>query len=339
MSLIDEFVGLFEVWEVARPYLHLIVDEREMELIVAMDGRSRTVAEVADLLEMSRDEASAFLERCYSRTVVNKAVEDGVVRYAPADFYARLDEFVKFGNWDDVPAADRRAIDRRFLEAFIDRHRANVARKMEGLAAESALPNDTVLLLGEVEAMLDAASDIVVQPCDCRRAGQNCDRPVETCIWLDEGAREALARGHGRRISTDEAKELVRWADRKGLMHTGDSEWRTRGLHAICNCCACDCYPFRAAQKLGSKGVWPRSRYVALYDPQRCSFCGACVRRCHFDAFYHDGATVEVDGKVQQAVRFDPERCWGCGLCANTCPTEAIEMARLGEEIQEGLGT
>jgi formate hydrogenlyase subunit 6/NADH:ubiquinone oxidoreductase subunit I len=98
------------------------------------------------------------------------------------------------------------------------------------------------------------------------------------------------------------------------------------GVHAICNCCACDCYPFRAAEALGSMGAWPRIRYLADYDTNQCSFCGACVRRCHFDAFYHDGSMVKVNDKEKKTVFFDPEKCWGCGLCANTCPTDAILM-------------
>ena len=334
MMLVDEFMVVFGVWEVAWPYIHMIVDEQEMELIVGMQGQPMTVDEVADLLGVDADQAADFLRKCYSRCVVNKTLADGVPKYAPSDFYARLDHFAKFENWDDIPEEGRRLIDRSFLDQFIARHRSNVERKMQGLSAESALPNDTVMLLSEIEEMIDAATDIIVQPCDCRRLGQNCNRPVETCIWLDEGAREALDRGHGRRLTRAEAKELVRWADQKGLMHTADSEWQTRGLHAICNCCACDCYPFRAAQELGSKEVWPKSRYIAVHDRARCTLCGACVKRCHFDAFYHDGSTVEVDGKTRKNVMFDPEKCWGCGLCANTCPATAIEMKGL-QEVKE----
>jgi ferredoxin len=330
MTLADEFMLSFGVWDVARPYIHMIVDEQEMELVVGMQGRSMTVSQVAGLFGTSVEQAASFLQRCYSRCIVNKSVEGGLTRYVATDFSARLDHFAKYENWDDIPAHARKAIDRRFLDEFISKHRSNVQRKMQGLTSENMLPNDTVLLLGEVEEMIEAAAEIVVQPCDCRRLGQNCDRPVEVCIWLDEGARAALDRGHGRRLTKEEAKDLVRWADRKGLMHTADSEWHERGLHAICNCCACDCYPFRAAQELNSKGVWPRSRYVAVYDPERCNLCGTCVRRCHFAAFYHDGSTVEVDGKTRKGVLFDPERCWGCGLCVSTCPEGAITMRQLG---------
>ena len=326
MTLVDGFIEAFDVWEEARPYLHLMVDQDEMRLVVAVQGRDVTVEEAADLLGISPKRAADLLRHAYARHVVDQVLDEGVTRYKPGTFWHRLDHFAKFENWDDIPADDRQRINRRFLDEFIAKHRANVARKMQGLEAENALPNDTVLLLHEVEEMLAAATHIIVQPCDCRRLGQNCDRPVETCIWLDDAALAALDRGRGRRLTREEAIALVRRADRAGLMHTADSEWRTRGLHAICNCCACDCYPFLAAQELGSKGVWPRSRYVAVHHPEVCNLCGACVKRCHFAAFSHDGTVVEIDGKAKKNVVYDPERCWGCGLCANTCPSAAIVM-------------
>jgi len=421
MALVDEFVELFGVWEEARPYLSMIVDEDEMRLVVAMRDHAVTVDEAAELLGLPAEDATDLLLRAYSRCIVDKHKDEvagghlpalrstlrstasavclrpaeyrflcggqatsfaatggsagspggirrrcrqGHVAFSAGTFYGRLDHFAKFENWDDIPAADRRVIDRRFLDEFIARHRANVQRKMQRLPAlrstlrstasavclrtgqaasfavnadrpgeaENSLPNDTVLLLGEVEEMLDAATHIAVQPCDCRRLGQFCDRPVGTCITLDSAALQLLDRGHGQALTREEAKELVRWADQKGLMHTADSEWQTRGLHAICNCCACDCYPFRAARELGSKGAWPRSRYVAVHNAALCNLCGACVKRCHFDAFYHDGAAIGADEREKPNVSFDADRCWGCGLCANTCPSGAIAMVSCGAE-------
>ncbi len=330
MALLDQFVTAFGVWEEARPYLHLMVDEPEMQLVVAMGGQAITASQTAERLGLTPHQAAELLQRAYARHLVDKSqADDGTITYSAATFYSHLDHFAKYGRWDEIPAEERRTINRRFLDEFIAKHRPNIELKMQGLQAENALPNDTVLLLSQVEEMIEAATHIVVQPCDCRRLGQNCDRPVETCLWLDAGALEALDRGYGRRLTRDEARELVRRADRAGLMHTADSEWRSRGLHAICNCCACDCYPFRAAQELGSKGIWPRSHYVAAYDQERCDLCGACVKRCHFGAFYHDGSTVNVGGKARPGVAFDPDSCWGCGLCANTCPNQAIVMEPL----------
>ena len=325
MALLQEFVALFEVWEEALPYLHLMVDEQEMQFLAAMKGLETATEEavsaeqVAGLLGLERQRAADLVQSCYQRCIVNKTQAGGTIRFSTADIGAVIDHFAKYGAWDDLPPEARTAIDCRFLDEFIAKHRANVERKLLGQETEALiLPNDTVLLLHEVEEMIDAAELILVQPCDCRRLGQRCDLPVHTCIWLDAGAQEALDRGHGQPLGREEAKDLVRWADRTGLMHTADSEWQSRGLHAICNCCACDCYPFRAALELGSQRVWPRSRYIATYDEELCSFCGVCVERCHFAAFRHDDAGTKV--------LFDPHNCWGCGLCANTCPTGAIEM-------------
>ncbi|MDH7488932.1 MAG: 4Fe-4S binding protein [Anaerolineae bacterium] len=329
MSLVEEFIRIFDVWEPARLYLSMMVDEAEMALVVAMDGEAITAAEVARRLALPEEQARALLERAYRRGIVNRSGDGGTETYKAADFYSRLDVFAKFENWDDIPPEARKVINRRYLDEYIAHVRPKVEQLMAGATAAEGLHNNDVLLLREVEEMLDAATDIVVQPCDCRRLGQNCDRPVETCLWLDKSAREALDRGHGRRLTVGEAKALVRHADRKGLMHTGDSQWRANGLSPICNCCACDCYPFNAAREIGSKGVWPRSRYVAAYDRDACSFCGLCVKRCHFGAFYHDGAEVTRKGTALRDVQFDPAKCWGCGLCANSCPTGAIAMRPL----------
>jgi ferredoxin len=326
MALLDEFVAAFGIWEEARPFLDLMFDAQEMRLVVALAEQSATVPEIARRLDVPADEAAKLVQRAYRRHIVNKTLDGDALAYAAGGLYDFLDYFAKHEGWDDLPAEARDRIDRRFLGEFIDRHRDNVSRKMQGLAAEGGVPNDDILLLHEAEAMIAAATHIVVEPCDCRRLGQHCDRPVETCLWFDDAALSALERGHGRRLSRDEALALIRWTDKKGLMHTGDAAWQVHGLAYICNCCACDCYPFRAARELGSKGVWPRSRYVAVYDRAACNLCGACVKRCHFDAFFHDGATVELDGKLKKNVVFDPDLCWGCGLCANACPRDAIVM-------------
>jgi NAD-dependent dihydropyrimidine dehydrogenase PreA subunit len=329
MTLLKEFATVFGVWDEALPYLDAMVTEKEMALVVALAGREMTPEQLASRLALGEHETRLALGAAYSKHLVDRTVVDDVTLYSAGSFPEFLNHFAKHGAWDELPKLARQRIDRRFLDHFVDQHRDNVARMKRGLEPEGGVPNDAVLLVSDVDEMIDAAEQIIVETCDCRRLGQNCDRPVEVCIWFDDLAQRALDRGQGRILEKDEAKELVRWADRKGLMHTGDDRWRERGLTAVCNCCSCDCYPFRAAQELGAKGAWPRSRFIAVYDEGSCNLCGSCVRRCHFDAFYHDGSTLTVGGKSKQQVRYDPERCWGCGLCANTCPSGAIIMEAL----------
>jgi len=353
-SMVEAFCSAFGVWDEARPYLGLMVDEEEMRLVLALGQEACTVAEVAGRLRLEPEAAAALLDRAYGRHVVDREMHEGRLLYKASRFDRRLDQVAKHGRWNEVPAEVRRALDRHFLADFVEQHRPAVEAMMQARRIGDSdpeiegrrPPNDALLLLHEVEEMIDAATHIALEPCDCRRLGEHCGRPVETCIWLDDLALEAMERGHstaersgvgGRRLSREEAKDVVRRADKAGLMHTGDPQWRARGLGAICNCCACDCYPFRAAQILGSKGTWPRSRYLARYEPEACNLCGACVKRCHFWAFYHDGERVVTlaspgvgsGGKERPSVSYDPALCWGCGLCANTCPTGAITMEPL----------
>jgi ferredoxin len=329
----DTFSAQFGVWPVAKPYAKVMFDEQEVRLVIALGDHIFTVDQIALALCLDLKAASELVDRCYHRSILDRQAGGFEIAYRTSNFYSFLDYFIKYGNWDDIPASDRQAIDHKYLQEFIASVKERVALKLDGKATPDALPNDSVMLLPEVEAMIDAASIIVVQPCDCRRSAQSCKRPVETCLWLDDAARSSLERGYGRILSQAEARQLLRQADKKGLMHTADSEWRERGLHVICNCCACDCFPFRASVELESKGVWPRSRYLADYNATLCSQCGACVKRCHFNAFFHDGSLVKVNGENKKTVSFDPQKCWGCGLCANTCPKEAIEMLPIDRSI------
>ena len=139
--LIEEFVAIFGVWEQARPYLPLMVDESEMHLVVSIAHQHLDPQQVSDLLAISNTEAADLLEQAYSRCIVDKVIEDGATKYKISDFYARLDHFAKYENWYDIPAEDRKVIDQRFLDEFIARHKHNIERKMQGLEAENALPS------------------------------------------------------------------------------------------------------------------------------------------------------------------------------------------------------
>jgi ferredoxin len=336
MMLLEEFVRVFQVPPAMQPYIHLVVDEREMELVVGMEGQAMTVDQVADLMDMSRQEAETFLTRAYRRGIVDRETEAGVTTFSAATFYQRLDSLAMYENWGDIPAEARDAVIEWQLQEFIDLWSPVVEEIREDPDAYHKIPNRDVLLLEEALEMVEAATEHAVVPCDCRAIVMACNRLSEVCIRLDEGVRFTLERGHGRRVTKKECKAIVVNAHREGLMHTGRRAWREHDSFGLCNCCTCDCYPFRASQAIGMQKQWPRSHYVAARALDKCHHCGACTKRCQFGAFYRDGAKVIVDGKARKRVTFDPEKCWGCGICATACPTEAIDMRPLGEPETEG---
>lgn len=55
----------------------------------------------------------------------------------------------------------------------------------------------------------------------------------------------------------------------------------------------------------------------AVYDEEKCTFCGLCVSLCRF------GAVHSLNGGK---VSIDPLSCEGCRVCALSCPSQAIEM-------------
>jgi NAD-dependent dihydropyrimidine dehydrogenase PreA subunit len=302
-----------------------------MELVVALGDGPLTARQIGEKLRMTDEETEALLASAYPRNVINRETQDDLTRYTAGTFYKRLDPLSMYENWGDVPADARDAVIQWQLEEFTNMWLPVVDELRVDPDKYRRIPNRDVLLLDEALAMVEAASEHVVVPCDCRATVMACARPLETCIRLDQGALETLERGHGRRLTRDEMKALIVDSNRRGLMHTGDRYWREHGdLFGFCNCCACDCYPFRAGVQLQMHRQWPRSHHVAERDMDKCEQCGLCVRRCHFDAFYHDGTKTVVNGKARKTVLFDPLKCWGCGLCSTTCPDEAITMAPLG---------
>lgn len=339
MTLHEEFARIFQLPPAMLPQIEFVAQPEEIALVVALGDGPLTAEQIAARLGLSAAETEALLQSAYPRHIVNRNTLEGVTRYTPATFYHRLDPLSMYENWGDVPADARDAVIQWQLEEFINIWLPVVDELRADPDKYIRIPNRDVLLLDEALAMVDAASERVVVPCDCRSIVMACNRPLETCIRLDAGAEHTLERGYGRRLTRDEMKKLVVNANRNGLMATGDRYWREHGgLFGFCNCCACDCYPIRAGRQLDMARQWPRAHYVAERDMSKCEQCGLCVRRCHFDAFYHDGTRVTVEGKNRKTVLFDPLKCWGCGLCATTCPDEAITMTPTGTRApQSGL--
>jgi NAD-dependent dihydropyrimidine dehydrogenase PreA subunit len=330
MTLLNDFARIFQLPDAMLPHIEFVAQPQEIALVVALGDGPLTVPQIAERLMLTPEEAAALLLAAYTRSIVNRSVVDGVLTYTHASFSERLDPLSMYENWRDVPADVRAAVVAWQFEKFINDWQAEVEALRADPDKPTTIPNRDVLLLDEALAMVDAASEFVVVPCDCRSIVMACDRPREVCVRLDEDAHRTLERGHGRRLTKAEMREAVITANRAGLMASGDRAWREHGgPSGFCNCCACDCYPFRAGEHLNMRQRWPRSHYIAERDLARCGQCGKCVHRCHFDAFYHDGTKTLVDGKRRKTVQFDPAKCWGCGLCATTCPEDAIVMVGL----------
>ena len=320
-----KFIKLFAVPEFAVPYIPNFVSEKEIDIVAAFNGEELTLEDAAPRLGVSLEEASKSLEDAYLKSVLNKKVEEDKTYYVTGDFYEKLDYQCKFDpEYLNMPKDVRDDL----YQWCYDEYKEKMIPFFEKIRKGEDVDKDkeTFLLLEDLDAYLENSQEYRVVPCNCRMLKQGCDKPTETCMRFDRSIND---RTFGKKITKEEAKEIILNADKKGLMHTVNRDWRETGPKYMCNCCTTCCYPFRLVEDLDLKGLWPQIRYVAHYNKETCNYCGKCTKRCMFEAFTHTGSQIEYEGKMRKDVTYDAKKCFGCGLCANTCPTKSITMHKV----------
>jgi len=173
---------------------------------------------------------------------------------------------------------------------------------------------------------------ITVVSCSCRKHKKMIGNPCRksdsdaNCLQFAKSAEYSLSRGHGRRISVDEALSIVDRNEDDGLVHQwmNHSKIEAAQPYALCSCCRCCCTIWHAAdiRQVPNDAVFARSRYEARVDLELCDGCQDCIDRCQFDAI--EMQKVEGSRKLKAVV--DPEKCWGCGVCTLTCRPGALKM-------------
>ncbi len=140
----------------------------------------------------------------------------------------------------------------------------------------------------EVSGYLNENDIFTVSDCSCRTAreamGEGCGHLKEDmCIQMGHAAEYYIRTGRGRRITREEAFEIIRQAEDNGLMHQIPNLDGSRKTHAICNCCGCSCLSLRTASMFKNVDM-VRSNYVSQVDKDKCVACGECVETCPVNA-------------------------------------------------------
>ncbi len=176
-------------------------------------------------------------------------------------------------------------------------------------------PNSQVLASDDVVNLINQASNIAVTKCSCRAIDGACGQPVEVCMQLDRAAEYAIERGTGRKLSRQEALDMLEMCEDQGLVHVAENK---QGVgHVICNCCHDCCINWTSVRTGVGKFASP-SRFRASIDFDKCNGCEKCVERCIFDAL-----TLTADGT---SVAVDEQKCMGCGVCRVACMLDAISL-------------
>ncbi len=127
-----------------------------------------------------------------------------------------------------------------------------------------------------------------VSDCSCRTArevmGEGCGHLKEDmCIQMGHAAEYYIRTGRGRKITRDEAFEIIKRAEENGLVHQIPNTDGNGKTHAICNCCGCSCLSLRTAEMFLNPDM-VRSNYISKVDKTKCVGCGECVEGCQLNA-------------------------------------------------------
>ena len=323
---LQDFWRVFEMPDFIKPWIDRFFEDIEIELVVRLADKPLAGNEInrafqSGLKPDPSDANSDLTARAFRKGIINRS-DDG--RFEPADFHARFDKWAMFEGWKDIPDEIRSQLNAWEL-AYYERQHADQIRslKKEEQRDRSCIYPEYILL-HEAEALLDHTTHIYLMPCNCRSMMQKCTQSVYTCLRFEND------RGVGWEISKSRAKEIVRKANKKGLMQSGEVGIAADGaiIGAICNCCPDCCYPHKLAEHRNAQKLWPLSRYVARYLKDRCSACGRCAKRCPFQAFTSMEKNQAAKSR-SRTIHFNENLCRGCGVCYTGCPEEAIEMTAI----------
>ncbi|MDR1581075.1 MAG: 4Fe-4S binding protein [Synergistaceae bacterium] len=312
----ESLVEYFEIPDAASEFIPLFLRGDEIAALEKMGRSEYSPEKLAELLRGVTPNPGRFISEAYSRCVLSKVEASGKTCFRAATFYDRLAYFTQFepDAWKSIPEERQTEIDGWYVKKYADGARSRLEDTLRD--PSKLIENAFFFTLDETLKLIDdLEDDPYVVPCNCKTVALNCvDRkPNEVCILFKKGINSPWDRGHGRQLTRKEAKELIKFANGKGLMQTSEME------AAICNCCGCCCYPVRASRMIGAKGLWPKKVYDVVWNRDRCVGCGKCAGICNFGAFRMDG----------RKVIFDRDSCWSCTICANHCPVGAITLERI----------
>lgn len=284
----------------------------EAALLIELKPLPEPVSAIAPRLGLTEKEAEEKLESLARQGSIFRVRRKGLAYYMALSFAVGIYEF-------HLNSIDRELSE--LMEEYIPHLRElwikTRTKQLRVVPINSAL--DSAPAVGnyhQARELVKAQDYIAVAECICRKEqgllGHECSRTHETCLTLGYSARYYVENGMGRRISVEEALEILDLAEKEALVLSPSNAEKTPN---ICCCCGCCCGILRGLKEMPRPADYVHSPFQARIDPDLCSACGTCVERCQVDAIIED-----------EVMEVDTGRCIGCGLCVPTCPEDAISL-------------
>jgi len=297
--------------------LPLVVKQDEVELLLRLSERERSIDELSRLLHSPCNTLESKVHSLFVRGFLKKRT-NGEAHYSIKSFERIVDRYISEGRGDALGKYVV-ALANHHLEEHVRRGRTDPYPEGKVLPVPEAVLEPVSIILPYETAInvLENARSFSLRDCECRVAYKNCDKPLRTCLGLNEFSDELVERGVAENISFEEAKRILHLANEHGLVHQVlYTNWLKGEVFDICSCCPCCCVYLRTLMRYGVEHHIAKSGLIAKVDLDKCNGCGTCTERCIFHA-------RELENGKGFVIK---ENCYGCGLCTTTCPTGATKL-------------
>ncbi len=309
--------------------LRVLFTPEEAEVQNAMPAERFTPDVVAKETGRSEEEVTAILEVMADKGLCMSYVREGTRFYFGSPLVPGILEFQFMrGTKTDRDYEVARAIDKYSKAA------AKAAADASGVPRRTVYPGARVIPVDrmvkaeaavqtydQVRTYIEDAEPISVSTCYCRHEAllideqDVCGMPNEVCMSFGANAEYLIERGLGRRVTKEEAMDVMRQAEEAGLVH---ATLNTQRIDFICNCCRCHCGILKGSLRQPRPAEAILHAFEPSFDSELCTLCGICVDRCPAEALLLGSAEVPD---------WNQDRCIGCGVCASGCQEEAITLA------------
>lgn len=301
--------------------LKYLFDEKDAGLFLALSPMLETPQAVADKIKQPLEKTAEHLDEMAEKGLLFRVKKEHMVKYGAIPFVHGLFEFQVKTLKPELAGM----VGIYFKEAFDTAMQKSAAHFLRVVPVNKSVDNThKVANYEDAVAILKGNKQIVVADCICRKSaavvGHGCSKPLETCFMFGSMGQYYLDKDMGRKVSTDEAIEILLNCREAGLVTQPATAQNPAGM---CNCCGDCCGVLGAIKKHPAPADIVFSNHVAIVDGDVCTACERCLERCQMDA-------LALDDHGVMAVL--PHRCIGCGLCVTTCPVEALSLVDKPDE-------
>ena len=206
------------------------------------------------------------------------------------------------------------------------------AEKVIEINEDLGIVSQQILPFEEVKELLNKYTAFSTMPCSCRTKagilGKSTDMPIDVCMTFDMGAEYFIENGIGKRLTKEEALDLLIKCEKRGLVHM---TMNAEAPEFICNCDKEHCGILKTITKFHRMGTFDFSNFRIKQDTSKeCKECYRCVDLCPTHAIY---PSIEDEGKFTISIKED--LCIGCGVCATNCSSKHLYLEKVSNRIPE----